>query len=60
MIRRYVREPARGFRVSDDYYFEERQTVEVIVCDEEPVDTGLVDEFGVRLFRVRERGKVGF
>ena len=39
----------------------EARTISVIVEEENrPVDTGLVDEFGVSIYRVRERVKVGF
>jgi hypothetical protein len=57
---RYVRGP-RGLDAGDDWWPVESRTVSVIVEDETlPVDTGLVDQFGVSIYRVRERHKIGF
>lgn len=45
----------------DDWYAPLPQTMTVICSDDElPVDTGLVDANGVRLFRRVEREPIGF
>ena len=54
---RYIR---GGLRLEDDYWPQARDRLEVIVEDDRPADTGLLDEFGVRIFRVKKREKLGF
>jgi hypothetical protein len=57
---RYVRGP-RGLDAGDDWWVSENRTITVLVEDENrPVDTGLVDQFGVSIYRVKERHKIGF
>ena len=58
----YVVRPARrrAAKLEDDYWVEQRETMEVIVESDEAQDTGLVDLHGNKIFRVPTRGKVGF
>ncbi len=55
---RYV---TRANIATDDIWTpDDRPTLSVIVEDREPLDTGLVDAGGVRIFRVSERAPMGF
>lgn len=50
-----------SFVLEDDFYYPtDRQTITVSVEDERPVDTGLLDERGQKLYRVTKRERVGF
>lgn len=46
--------------LDDDFDETERQTISVYETDNEPIDTGLLDANGDRLFRVTEREPIGF
>lgn len=60
MTTRYVT-LARPRGVAFDEYFEAPQvSIEVIEQDHAPVDTGLLDASGNKLFRVEERRPIGF
>ena len=50
----------RVLYVEDEYYIEPRETITVHVEDAAPVDTGLVDEHGVRIMRTPNRSPMGF
>jgi hypothetical protein len=50
----------RQSRAWDDYWYEQPVTMNVIVEDDNSVDTGLVDEFGVTIWRVPARERLGF
>lgn len=54
-----VRRP-RVVRAEDDWYPEVRETVDVIIEDASPRDTGLVDQHGVTIWRTTARERVGF
>jgi hypothetical protein len=64
MTVRYVAVPKRAPRA--DYYEEDWGYGKVhlprlsAIEDDTPVDTGLVDKRGLTIWRVNERGKVGF
>lgn len=47
-------------RTSDDYWGEPPVTMEVLVEDADPIDTGLVNEHGVPIYRVKRPAKMGF
>lgn len=53
---RHIRRP----RADDDYWPDLPATMDVIVVEDHPVDTGLVDEFGVTIWRTSMRERVGF
>lgn len=57
---RYVAlpKPPRGYSFSE--WGEAHPTMQVLENDRAPVDTGLLDAQGVRLFRVSETVPVGF
>ncbi len=59
---RYVAAPRRprAVQAEDEWYSEPRETMEVIVRGAEPADSGLLDQFGVTLWRMPDRHKVGF
>lgn len=44
----------------DDWYPDARETLEVIVDDSKPTDTGLVDQYGVTIYRMPRRERCGF
>jgi len=41
-------------------YYDDRSSIEVFESDNRPVDTGLLDVHGDRIFRVIERQPIGF
>ena len=44
-----------------DYgYSDSRETMDVTLTEEAPVDTGLVDQFGVPIVRLPDKRRVGF
>ena len=46
---------------AEDYYDDDGKTArDIIVEDESPQDTGLIDQFGNKLCRVKDRLPVGF
>ena len=47
-------------RAEDDYDDGGRTARDIIVEEESPQDTGLFDQFGNKLFRVKDRQPVGF
>lgn len=50
----------RSTRLEDDYYPDVPLSMEVIIENGEPEDTGLVDQNGVKIWRTAERERVGF
>ena len=61
-MQRYVaiaRKP-RSWWAEEDEFSSERRTIDVIEPPHEPIDTGLLDASGVPLYRVNERGPIGF
>lgn len=50
----------RVVRAEDDWYPEMRETVDVIIEDALPRDTGLVDQHGVTIYRMPLRERCGF
>jgi len=52
-------EAARS-EAGDDYWPAPREPFDVIVTDDTPEDTGLVDQYGVPLRRRSPRGPLGF
>lgn len=44
----------------DDYYESSPNSMQVIVPDDEPVDTGLLSGDGLKLYRLNERAPIGF
>lgn len=57
---RYITRAKRAIRAEDDWYPESRERLDVIIVSDEPMDTGLVDQFDVPIMRVSSRGPVGF
>lgn len=57
---RYTTHRPRAIFVEDAYWPEPPVRMEVIIEQDAPVDTGLVDEFGTTIYRVPERRRVGF
>lgn len=53
----YVSAPRRprAVQAGDDYWPETRETIEVICQGSEAIDTGLVDETGLTIYRRRVR-----
>jgi hypothetical protein len=56
---RYVAIPTKAW-VSETHVAESRPTCEVFESDPSPVDTGLLDPHGVKLFRIQDRVPLGF
>lgn len=52
--------PPRGWTTDDVDFWSERPTMTVFEQIGGPVDTGLVDISGARLYRVDERPPIGF
>lgn len=52
--------PPRQIAAGDDWYPETRETVTVIVEDDKPTDTGLIDQHGVPIYRVPNRERCGY
>lgn len=50
----------RPKQLGDDYYQEPRETMTVHAVDDAPTDTGLVDDLGVPIMRLSDRGPLGF
>jgi hypothetical protein len=44
----------------DDHYRDGREVIDVLVADDGPHNTGLVTAQGVPIYRVTQRGLVGF
>ena len=58
---RYVTLPRCAVRAEDDdWYQPPRETCVVIVDDAAPQATGLLDETGAPLYRLSDRGPLGF
>lgn len=58
---RYIsRVHPRLVRAEDEWYPENRERLDVIVVEDSPVDTGLVDHHGVPIMRITSRAPVGF
>lgn len=60
MAYRTITRRPRAFLAGDDYIEEERQTCEVVVDEDSPIDTGLVDHHGNKIMRITQRGPMGF
>ena len=52
--------PARRPKAWDDYWPETRETLDVIVTDDDPVETGLIDQHGNKIVRLSPRQTMGF
>jgi len=50
----------RTVTVQDDVWTEPPVTMQVISDEGQPVDTGLVDQFGTTIYRVPTRERMGF
>lgn len=57
---RYVARLPKVIRAEDEWWPENRDSMDVIVTDEHPVDTGLVDQNGVPIMRLSSRIPMGF
>jgi hypothetical protein len=58
---RYIsRVPTKTIRCEDDYWMAGRETLDVIIVSDDPVDTGLVDQHGVPIMRLSARAPMGF
>lgn len=59
---RYVvgRAAPQAIQAGDDYWPETRETMSVVVTDNAPHDTGLVDERGVTIWRLPSIARIGF
>lgn len=51
---------SRGVAAGDEWWPEARETVDVIVEETAPRDTGLVDQYGMTIWRVPKRERCGF
>ena len=58
MGRRYVTRP-KGWQAAYDEYWQERPSCTVMEEDRSPVDTGLLDANGTKLWRVEDREPMG-
>jgi len=56
----YTTVAPRAMWLEDDYCTADRQTITVSVEDNLPVDTGLLDADGQKLWRVTKRERVGY
>ena len=52
--------PPRTVRASDDWWPEPRESFDVLVTDDRPIDTGLVDQHGTPIMRLSDRSPLGF
>lgn len=52
--------PPQGWTTNHVEFWAERPTMTVFENSDAPVDTGLVDASGARLYRVDERQPIGF
>ena len=50
----------RSIDTGDEFWAEARETIDIIVAEEEPVETGLVDQWGKPIRRYPKRNPVGF
>lgn len=50
----------RSIAADDDWWSETRETVNVIIDDDVPQDTGLVDQHGTKIYRTPVRERCGF
>jgi len=50
----------RGIEAGDDWYPEERGRIDVIIPDDKPQNTGLLDADGTPIYRVEVRAPIGF
>jgi hypothetical protein len=62
MTRRYIVSAIapRSIAAGDDWYSDPRETINVIVDDQGPTNTGLVDQYGVTIYRLPGRERCGF
>ena len=57
---RYVTRPAKAVIAEDEWYESESRKIDVLVPDDQPEATGLLDADGNMLYRVVRRGPLGF
>ncbi len=58
---RYFSVPRKKtIRASEDWWAEPRERLDVIVTDESPINTGLVDQYENPIMRTVQRGPLGF
>lgn len=50
----------RLVRAEDEWWPENRETIDVVVTDDHPVNTGLVDQNGVPIMRISPKSPMGF
>lgn len=56
---RYITRAKRSVRAEDDWYPESRERLDVIIASDEPVDTGLVDQFDIPIMRLSSKLPMG-
>jgi hypothetical protein len=54
---RYV---TKAVECGDEWWEPAAAHIDVLVTDDKPEDTGLLDQFGERLYRLPEREPIGF
>ena len=58
---RYVsRIAVRAVHCEDDVWPMPRETIDVVVVEDDPVHTGLVDHLGVPIMRLSSKAPIGF
>ena len=60
MLARYVTLPVKAVIAEDEWYASESRKIDVLVPDDQPEATGLLDADGHMLYRVVSRGPLGF
>lgn len=50
----------RAVRAEDEWYPESRESIDVIIDDAAPVDTGLVDMSGTKIWRTATKERCGY
>lgn len=50
----------KAYLAGDDYDVDTKETMTIMVADDGPVDTGLVDQFGDKIVRVSPKFLTGF
>jgi hypothetical protein len=52
--------PAKAVQCEDDCWHAGRETLDVIIVTDDPVDTGLIDQHGIPIMRLSSKGALGF
>lgn len=50
----------KAYLAGDNYDVDTKETMAIMVADDGPIDTGLVDQFGDKIIRVPTKFQTGF